>query len=242
MRTIAIIQARVGSTRLRGKVLKMLAGKPDLVRCVIRTRRTKMIDDVVVATTIKPADNAVADLCSQQGFPCFRGSEEDVLDRYYRAAVEFQADNVVRITADCPLIEPEVIDQVLARFLAGQKHVDYASNFFPRRTYPIGLEVEVMRFDVLKKIWVEDQNPAWREHVTPYIYNNPELFNIQSVSSRIDYSHLRWTLDTLEDLIFIRQIYDHFGHDLFCWTEVLALLEHHPEWLEINQHVQQKVV
>ena len=232
----------MGSTRLPGKVLLALAGKPALVRCVSRTHRTKMIDDVIVATTLKSEDDAISYLCKQQSYFCFRGSEEDVLDRYYQAARASRADVVVRITADCPLIEPEIVEQVVEDFLKRQPEVDYACNFLPQRTFPRGLETEVIRFDVLEQVWNEDHNPAWREHVTPFIYKNPHVFRIHGVRAAEDYSHMRWTLDTLEDLTFVRRIYDHFGHDRFSWQEVLTLLRGHPGWLEINRHVLQEVI
>ena len=241
-RVVAIIQARVGSTRLPGKVLLDLAGEPILVRVVNRSRRAGMLQEVVVATTTKPVDEAIVELCAQHGCPCFRGSEDDVLDRYYWAAMHHQADVVVRITSDCPLIEPQIVDRLVREFLDQQPGVDYACNLLPRRTFPQGLDTEVMRFDVLEQAWREDHNPAWREHVTPYIQRNPDLFHIHSVINEVDYSHMRWTVDTPEDLALVRRIYNHFGHDRFSWQEVLAVLEHNPEWLEINRHVQQKVI
>ena len=242
MRVVAIIQARMGSTRLPGKVLLDLAGEPMLARVVNRTRRAQTLDEVVVAMTVKPTDDAIVDLCDERGWPCFRGSEEDVLDRYYRAAVAHQADVVVRITSDCPLIEPEVVDRVVREFLERQPEVEYACNVLPRRTFPQGLDTEVICLDALEQAWREDLNPAWREHVTPYICRNPDLFHIHGVIDEVDYSHMRWTVDTPEDLAFVRRIYNHFGHDRFSWREVLTVLEQHPEWLEINQHVQQKVI
>ena len=242
MRVVAVIQARVGSTRLPGKVLLDLAGDAILARCVNRTRRAQTLDEVVIATTAKPADDAIVDLCAERGWPCFRGSEEDLLDRYYQAAVAYQADVVVRITSDCPLIEPEIVDRVVREFLERQPDVDYACNVLPQRTFPRGLDTEVMRFDVLERAWREDLNPAWREHVTPYIQRHPDLFRIHGVTNEVDYSHMRWTVDTPEDLAFVRRIYDHFGHDRFSWRDVLAVLEGHSEWLEINRHVQQKAV
>jgi spore coat polysaccharide biosynthesis protein SpsF len=241
MKVIAIIQARMGSTRLPGKVLLDLVGEPMLARVVYRTRRAQTLDEVVVATTLQPADEAIMRLCAERGWPCFRGSEEDVLDRYYRAAVAHQADTIVRITSDCPLIEPEAVDRVVREFLERQPGLDYACNVLPRRTFPRGLDTEVMRFDVLERAWREDTNPAWREHVTLYIQRNPDLFCIHGVINEVDYSHMRWTVDTPEDLAFVRRIYDHFGHDFFSWREVLAVLEQRPEWLEINRYVQQKV-
>ena len=242
MKVIAIIQAHMGSTRLPGKVLLDLAGEPVLARCVNRARRAQTLDEVVVATTTKPADEVIVELCVERGWPCFRGSEEDVLDRYYRAAIAHQANVVVRITSDCPLIEPEVVDRVVQEFLERQPWVDYACNVLPRRTFPRGLDTEVMRFATLERAWREDLNPAWREHVTPYIQRHPDLFHIHGITNEVDYSYMRWTVDTSQDLAFVRRIYDHFGHDRFSWREVLVALAEHPEWLRINRHVQQKVV
>lgn len=242
MKVVAIIQARMGSTRLPGKVLLDLAGEPMLARVVHRTWRARTLDEVVVATTDRPADDAIAQLCLERGWPCFRGSEADVLDRYYQAAVAHRADIVVRITADCPLIEPEIVDRVVQEFLDRQPEVDYGCNILPRRTFPRGLDTEVVRSDVLERVWRAEFDPAWCEHVTLYIRRNPDLFRIHGIVNDVDYSHMRWTTDTPEDLTFVRQIYAHFGHDLFSWREVLAVLEQNPEWLEINRHVQQKVI
>jgi spore coat polysaccharide biosynthesis protein SpsF len=242
MKTVAIVQARMGSTRLPGKVLQDLAGEPMLARVVNRTCRAKTLQEVVIATTTNVVDDVIVKLCEARSWSWFRGSEEDVLDRYYHAAKKYQADFIVRITSDCPLIDPEVIDHVVQEFLERQPEVDYASNTWPRRTFPRGLDTEVMRMDVLERAWREDRNPAWREHVTPYIYRNPDRFRIHNVVSPVDYSAMRWTVDTQEDLAFVRKIYDYFGHDRFSWREVLKVLEEHPEWVEINRYVQQKVV
>lgn len=242
MKVTAIIQARMGSTRLQGKVLQDLAGAPMLDRVVGRVSRAKTLDDVVVATTIRPDDDIIERVCKAKGWNCFRGSEDDVLDRYHRAAVNSRAQVVVRITSDCPLIEPDIVDMVVQQFLDGQPNIDYASNCVPHPTFPRGLDTEVLRFDVLERAWREDGNPAWREHVTPYIYRHPELFRIHCITNNIDYSSMRWTVDTAADLAFVRRIYDHFGHDRFSWQEVLDLLAEHPAWLEINRHVEQKAI
>ncbi len=242
MRVVAIIQARMGSTRLPGKVLMALAGEPMLARVVNRTRRAGTLDEVIVATTFQPADDAIVGLCAERGCACFRGSEDDVLDRYYQTAAAHEADVIVRITADCPMVESEIIDRAVREFVELQPGVDYASNALPRRTFPRGLDTEVMRFDVLEQAWREDLNLASREHVTPYVQRNPDLFRIHGVMNDVDYSHMRWTVDTYEDLAFVRRIYNYFGHDGFSWQEVLAVLDEHPEWLLVNQHVTQKLV
>ncbi|MDH7472937.1 MAG: glycosyltransferase family protein [Anaerolineae bacterium] len=242
MKVVAIIQARTGSTRLPAKVLLDISGASMLERVVTRTQRAKRLDGVVVATTVQPADDAIMEICADHGWSCFRGSEEDVLDRYYRAAIEFQADVIVRITSDCPLIDPEIVSRIIEEFLDHQPEAEYVSNTWPKRTFPRGLDIEVIRFDVLERAWREDDNLAWREHVTPYIYRNPERFRIHSVTNDVDYSFMRWTVDTLEDLMLVRRIYEHFGDDQFSWLDVVALLEEHPEWTEINRHIQQKLV
>jgi len=242
MRVVAIVQARTGSTRLPSKVLLDLAGAPVLERVLTRLQRCRRLDEVVVATTDLSRDDVLAELCQQHGWPVFRGSEQDVLDRYYQAASAHAAEAVVRITSDCPLIEPKVVDRVVDEFLQRQPAVSYASNAVPRRTYPRGLDTEVFTFTALERAWREDDRPAYREHVTPYINSNPELFSIHCVEHSEDYSHLRWTVDTPEDLELVRRIYDALGGDDFTWDEVRALLDEHPQWLEINRHVEQKKV
>lgn len=242
MRVVAIVQARMGSTRLPGKVLLDLAGEPMLARDMNRLSRAGRIDETVVATTVKRADDPIVELCRQRSWLYFRGSEEDVLDRYYRAAKARRAEGVVRITSDCPLIEPEIVDRVVSEFLQRQPMIDYASNTVPERTFPRGLDTEVVRFEALEKAWRQDDNPTWREHVTAYIRHHPRRFRSHGVLNSKDLSHLRWTVDTPQDLAFVRRIYEHFGHDRFSWREVLALLERKPEWLAINQEVEQKTV
>ncbi len=242
MNVVAIIQARMGSTRLPGKVLMDLAGEPMLARVVNRCRRAALLTDVVVATTTQPADEAIARLCTERGWPCVRGSEDDVLDRYHQAAEARHADAVVRITSDCPLIEPSVVDRTVKEFLDRQPNVDYACNFMPQRTFPRGLDVEVAGRTALDRAWREDRNPAWREHVTLYIRRHPELFRLHGVTNDVDYSDLRWTVDEETDLELARRIYGHFGRDTFSWQDVLALLAAHPDWSALNRSVKQKVV
>jgi spore coat polysaccharide biosynthesis protein SpsF len=241
-RTVAIVQARLGSTRLPGKVLRDLAGEPMLARVVHRVRRAESLDEVVVATTTEPADDALAALCTARGWPCFRGSADDVLDRYYQAARAHRAELVVRVCSDCPLIEPELIDRVVRELLDRRPPADYACNVLPRPTYPLGLDVEAFWFEILSVLWREDRNPAWREHVTPFLYHHPERFAIHGVLHDRDLSALRWTVDTPEDFELVRRIYAAFGHDGFSWQEVLTLLEENLQWLEVNRQVQQKVV
>lgn len=231
----------MGSTRLPEKVLEVLAGEPMLARVVNRTCRANTLDTVIVATTTQPVDDAIIRLCEERDWPFFRGSEDDVLDRYYKAALAFKADVIIRITSDCPLIEPLVIDKVVQEFLSHHPEIDYVSNALVR-TFPRGLDVEAVSFTAMERAWQEGSDPALREHVTPYIWRHPEKFKVLNVVSDSDYSHMRWTVDTIEDLTFVRKVYNYFQNDTFSWKEVLHLLETHPEWLEINRHVQQKAV
>lgn len=241
MRVVAIVQARMGSSRLPGKVLLDLAGRPMLARVVTRTARAVRVDEVVVATSVEPRDQPIAEACARFGWRCFRGSEQDVLDRYYQAAVWAGADVVVRITSDCPFIDPAIVDRALEIFGNG-RGLDYVSNTLPPRTFPRGLDVEVLSRDALAVAWREDTNPAWREHVTPFIYRHPNRFTLQALRHVEDLSRLRWTVDTVEDLALVRHLYDHFGSDTFDWTDVLAVVRAHPEWSALNQHVLQREV
>lgn len=242
MKVVAIVQARMGSTRLPGKVLMDLAGRPVLSRVIARLGRAERLDAVVIATTTEPADDAIEEFCAERGWPCFRGSENDVLDRYYQAARAHQADVVVRITSDCPLIDPVLVDHIVDEFLQTDASVDYVSNSLPTDTFPRGLDVEVVRFEALKRAWTEAKDARFREHVTLYIYSHPETFRLRGVVNDVDLSHMRWTVDTKEDLALVRSVYRHFGDDQFSWRDLLALLDLHPEWLAINRKVRQKEV
>jgi spore coat polysaccharide biosynthesis protein SpsF len=242
MRTVCIVQARMGSSRLPGKVLMDLAGRPMIERVIARLHKSRTLSDVVVATTTEPADDVIWEKSLKESWPCFRGSETDLLDRYYKAASKYNAGIVVRVTSDCPMIDPGVVDEVVEFFFAHYPEVDYASNTIQPRTFPLGLDTEVMSFQALERAWREDRNPAWREHATPYIYKTPGAFRIKAFNDRVDRSFMRWTVDTAEDLAFVRKIFEHFKNDEFSWTEVLSLLKSHSEWMEINRHIVQKRV
>lgn len=205
-------------------------------------RRARHVTEVVVATTTERTDDPLAELCRIRGWPWFRGDENDVLDRYYRPAEHFAADLVVRITSDCPMIDPAVINQVIQEYLDRQPGVDYASNINPRRTYPRGLDTEVFGFELLAQAWREAKEQSWREHVTPFMYRQPERFRLHCVVNDTDYSALRLTVDTPEDLELVRRVYEEFGNDRFSWLEAVELLDKHPDWLELNRHVEQKAV
>ncbi len=238
MKVVAILQARTGSTRLPGKVLLDLAGRTMLARVVRRVRRAESIDEVVVATTAAPGDDPIVEECRRLGAACFRGSEADVLDRYYRAAVAHQADVAVRITADCPLIDPGETDRVIRAFF--DRKPDYASNIL-RRTYPRGLDTEVMTSATLARAWREADEPYQRTHVTPYIYQHPGFFRLLAVTGEEDLSDHRWTVDSPEDLEFVRAVYRRMdGDDAFAWHDVLRLLAEEPWLAELNRHVRHK--
>jgi spore coat polysaccharide biosynthesis protein SpsF len=240
MKVVAIIQARMGSTRLPGKVLMDLGGETVLARVLGRLRRAIMIEEIVVAITDSAADDAIIRECERLEASCFRGSEDDVLDRYYEAARMFAAEVVVRITSDCPVIDPDLVDETIGAFQV--QCGDYCSNSFPR-TYPRGLDTEVFTMNALEQAWRHAHQPYEREHVTPYFYEHPELFRLVSHQGQIDYSQYRWTLDTEEDRELLREIYARFDNkDDFSWREVIQLMEREPELAELNSHVIQKTL
>lgn len=242
MKTVAIIQAHMGSSRLPGKVLKDLAGRSVLERVVRRTQRCREIDQVLVATSTLPVDEALVAACGKLDVPVFRGSESDVLDRFTQAARAYQADTCVRITSDCPLIDPGVSDDIVRRFKAAVPPVDYASNKIPQ-SFPRGLDTEVFTREALERAWRDARQPYERAHVTIYLYEHPQQFRLLSVVSDVDRADWRWTLDTPEDYEFLRQVYQRFGGaDDFAWQDVLALLAREPHLRQINAHIRQKAV
>lgn len=239
MRTTAIIQARMGSSRLPGKVLMDLGGETVLGRVVRRLRRARRIEAIAVATTDARQDEVIVQVCRQLNVPTFRGSEHDVLDRYFQAAKAFRSDTVVRITSDCPLIDPEIVDDVVSSFVDQQ--ADFACNVL-RRTYPRGLDAEVFSMPALTKAW-QAAGSHQREHVTTWFYENPDLVRLASVFNDEDFSRHRWTVDTAEDLKLARAIYGHFANrDSFGWKQALTFMERRPDLIAINSHVMQKIV
>jgi spore coat polysaccharide biosynthesis protein SpsF len=230
----------MGSMRLPGKVLMDLGGETVLARVVRRLGRAKGLDQIVVATTTARSDDAIVRECARLGTLCFRGSEEDVLDRYHQAARYAEASVVVRITSDCPLIEPALVDETIQVLF--EQDADHASNVVPR-TFPRGLDTEVFTMTALERAWREAQSHYQREHVTPYFYEHPELFRAASHRGPKDYSRHRWTLDTVEDLLLIRTIYARFNNrDDFHWWDAIALMEKEPQLTQLNAHVIQKAV
>jgi spore coat polysaccharide biosynthesis protein SpsF len=242
MRSVAIVQARVGSTRLPGKVLLDLCGKTVLGRVVERVGRMKKVKDLVVATSTVESDDAIEEECRRLGVPCFRGSEDDVLDRFKGAADTMGAEQCVRITADCPLIDPGVSDDIISAFEAADPPVDYASNKIPQ-SFPRGLDTEVFSRYALDLAAKWAKKPYHRTHVTAYMYETPEIFTLLPVTSDVDRADWRWTLDTPEDLAFIRAVYERLdGKPEFTWLDVVKLIEAEPKLAEINAHVVQKEI
>jgi len=240
MKRVAIIQARMGSTRLRGKVLKDIGGETMLGRVVRRAQQAATLDQVVIATTAKASDEAIVAEAVRLGVPVFRGSEQDVLDRYYTTAAAVDAEVVVRITADCPFIDPQLTDQIIHAFMLAK--VDYASNALDR-TYPRGTVPEVMRVNALARAWKQAEEHYQRVHVTPYIYHNPDKFVLLSFKGEGSHSDYRWSVDTPEDLEFARSVYAALGNrDSFGWRDVLGVLNEQPKLIEINRHIKQKTL
>ncbi len=230
---VAILQARMQSSRLPGKVMMEILGKPMLALQLERIERCHNIDKLVVAISNQQADDPIAVLCETLSVACFRGSLHDVLDRYYRAAEHYTAKHVVRLTGDCPLCEPAVIDKTIDSHLAECR--DYTSNFHPA-CFPDGLDIEVFKFEALEAAWQGAQLPSHREHVTAYIYQNPGVFNLGSYSQTPDMSNLRWTVDEAEDFEFVTYIYEALyrdKHDFTC-DDILDYCRANPEIFLLN--------
>jgi len=263
LKIVAIIQGRMSSSRLPGKILADIAGQLMLTRVYTRTSRAETLDEVIFATTTDASDDPVAEYCDFSGIPFTRGSLFDVLDRYYQAALHAKADVVVRITADCPVIDPALIDDVVNAVIGKLEigNFDFAANRLPppwSRTYPIGLDTEACTFVALERAWKEAKEPQHREHAMPYFYEgvkltrqsrtletgtSPRGFNIALLHHTTDFGDYRWTVDTPEDLEFMRQVYSRFdGRDDFTWKEVLELVHDNPELMEINAGVQHKTL
>lgn len=241
-RIVGIVQARMESSRLPGKVLADIQGEPMLLHVVRRVQRAKTVDETVVATTTSEKDDPVEALCLSEGLACFRGDPVDVLDRVHAAAAEHDADVVVRITGDCPVIDPEVIDQTVHAFLDSEPPVDLALNrFVDDRTFPIGLDTEVCSFAALDAAWKKADQPYQREHVMPYLYDPPGRFRVLHVRNDEDLGGYRWTVDTPEDLAFIRAVFSHFAPDVtFGWRDILALVRSRPDLAAMNAAVRHK--
>ncbi len=243
MRTVIINQARMTSTRLPGKVMKEVLGKPLLEYQIERLKRANEADELVIATTINDTDQPIVELCKRLEVAYYRGSEEDVLSRYYEAATEFGADIVVRVTSDCPLIDPTVVDKVIKHYKDNRDKYDYVSNTLTR-TYPRGLDTEVFSYKVLQEAFFYAKEQPEREHVTPYICWHPERFRLGNVFRHENQSQHRWTVDQREDFLLIENIIKALypNNPQFDMTDVLILLRENSEWVKLNAGVEQKEI
>jgi spore coat polysaccharide biosynthesis protein SpsF len=238
--TLIILQARMSSSRLPNKVLLPILGKPMLAHQIDRINTLKIPHKLIIATSTQTSDDPIEQLCQQLNISCYRGTLDDVLERYYQAAIEFSKNktikNIVRITGDCPLIDSDIIEQVINLFLTS--NVDYCSNCAPA-TLPDGLDVEVFSFDALEKSYQLAKKSSEREHVTPFIRNNPQLFTVSNYNHQPDLSHYRWTVDEPKDFELITKIYQALypKNQNFALADILDLIEKKPELSQINQHI-----
>jgi spore coat polysaccharide biosynthesis protein SpsF len=233
---LAVVQARVGSSRLPGKALMPIAGRPMLAHVLARTRMIAQVSQIVLATTVNPEDDALVDVARGAGAACIRGSVDDVLDRFHAALRAYPAESVLRVTADCPLLDPDVSGLVIRDYLDHAGDVDYVSNVEPM-TYPDGLDAEIVSAAALGRAWREARLPSDREHVTTYVRDPHNGFRRRVVTHREDLSRHRWTVDEPRDLEFVRAVYDELAPDgtrIFGMSEVLALLQARPALVELN--------
>ena len=229
---LCILQARMSSTRLPGKVMKPLLGESMIKRQIDRIKQSKKIDQLCVATSSDPSDDIIESYCQKSRWDCFRGSLNNVLDRYYQASLPYQPDHIVRLTADCPLSDPEIIDLVLSEHI--KTNADYSSNTI-QLTFPDGLDVEIFTSATLKKTWQHAKHPDELEHVTRYIHTHPEIFSCHNVAGKSDLSHLRWTVDTSQDFEIVSKIFEKLFplNSVFNMKDILNIIEADPA-LKIN--------
>jgi len=239
VRTVVVIQARIGSSRLRGKVLADIGGRPMIAHVIERASRIEGITDVVVAIPDLTEDDGLASAVRSLGAPVVRGSSDDVLERYLTSVDATDADVVVRVTADCPFLSPRVSSSVVAAYAQGD--ADYASNTL-ERSYPRGLDTEVVSAEALRIAGREATDPAEREHVTPFVWRRPERFALRSVRAATDRSALRWTVDVEEDLALVRAIHEELEGEAFEVEDILEVIERRPELATRNADVAQKSV
>ena len=239
-RIVLIVQARMSSSRLPGKVLKRVLGKPLLELQIERLKGSQQIHELVIATSQDSSDDPIEKLCVKLKTPCFRGSLKNVLERYYLAARQFQADCVIRVTGDCPLIDPQVVDSVVEHFLQQNPSVDYCSNILDP-TFPRGMDTEIFTMPSLERTYREASKEEEREHVTPYIYHSGKFAIVHYKNSQ-DLSHLRWTVDEESDLTVVRQIFEALypQNNRFTLNDCLEFIRQNPSITSINQRVKQK--
>lgn len=243
MGVLCIIQARLGSTRLPGKVLKELSGKSVLEHVIYRVSKSNLIDQIIVATTTNKEDDKIVDECFKIGVNYYRGDENNVLSRYYETAFDKGYETIIRITSDCPLIDPKIIDNMIRYFNnENEKYqLDYLSNSL-KETFPRGFDVEIFTFNSLKEAYENATLEYEKEHVTPYIYLNQDKFTIKNYYNSNKYQNYRLTLDTYEDYLVIKNIYDNIYKEdsMFFYEDIISYLNQYPEIANINQHIKQK--
>lgn len=246
MKIVALIQARMGSSRFPGKTLVQIKGKPLLYYVLRQVQSAKLIDDVIVATTTKKSDDNIVKLCVELGIKYFRGSEKDVLDRFYQCAKKFKLNVIVRISADSPLIDPFVINSVIQKFL--KNDYDYVSNNIDKKegrwkdsfcNYPIGMVVEIATFQTLKKAWLEAKKPSEREHVFPYVQSHPKKFSITNLKMRKNLSYIRCTVDKKVDLKFVKKILDNISarKKRIVIKDLMKIIKKYPNIIQINNKI-----
>lgn len=241
MKIVAIIQARMGSTRLPGKILKKVLEKPLLEYQIERVKRAKLVDEIVIATTTNNSEQPIIDFCEKHSILYYRGSEEDVLSRYYEAAKEYKADTIIRLTSDCPIIDPVVIDKIIEYYTDNQPLYNYVSNTI-NRTYPRGYDTEVISYKALENVYQRATSKSEKEHVTSYVFQNPHLFHIEQILNGTDHSNFRLTVDTYEDFVLISKIITSLypSKPTFDHRDIMQLLHEKKEWLQINAAINQK--
>lgn len=241
MNTLIIVQARMNSTRLPGKVLKVVCGKTLLEHLINRLKNVKNADQLVIATTKNDTDYPIVKVCEKLNCSFYRGSEDDVLSRYYETAIKYKGDIIVRITSDCPVIDPHVVDKVINYYLEHKNEFDYVSNTL-KRTYPRGMDTEVFSFKTLEEAHFEATQQPDREHVTPFITKQPQRYRHYNISYVKDLSHHRWTVDTTEDLRLITKIFEnlYIKTPEFNLKDILCLMDVNPDWKYVNAHIKQK--
>jgi spore coat polysaccharide biosynthesis protein SpsF (cytidylyltransferase family) len=244
--TVAIIQARINSTRLPGKVLRKIGNEPMLHHVINQVRGSRLIKDIMVVTTTMPQDDVIVKYCKKNNIKCFRGSSTDLLDRYYKCAKKFGIDPIVRITSDCPLIDPRVVDKAITKFLKGS--FDYVANNLEKHNgkwnnspcnFPQGMTVEVSSFRALEHAWKKAKKPSEREHVFPYVQFNPKLFRVSNFKYPRDLSFIRCTIDRLDDLQFVTELFKRFPKNkkFIEIKDIVKIVRKEPELVKMNNRI-----
>jgi spore coat polysaccharide biosynthesis protein SpsF len=231
---LGVVQVRMGSTRLKEKAMKSVLGKPVLAVIIDRLKHSQLIDKIVIATTDRPEDKVIMEFACANGLGAYAGSEMDIVDRMYQTAIKYDAEAIIRITGDCPFVDPKIVDQIIALY-KNDPELNYVSNIYPP-SYPDGLDVELVSFKTLERLKQEVNDPFLREWLAGYIVKNPDKFRTANLKNKSDLSALRWTVDYQEDYEFVSNVFEELGRDgqLFLMQDILQLLDKKPELLQIN--------